>query len=217
MCSWLPRRLCRRKEFESLLGHLAHAAVVIRPGRLYLRQLFALLSSAPEPHHHIRLNLPVQADLVWWDFFLGHWNGVALFPPGEPLAHVHSNASGSFSCGAFDSDWAWFNTRWPLTWLEVDIAAKELVPLVIAAAMWGARWRGHHVLFHVDNIAVVTAVQSLNARDHLLCQLSISTLLILTFHLQPAMFRVFRMWRQMLFPIEMFHCSLLSFPRFPRQ
>ena len=169
--SWLPRRLCRRKEFESLLGHLAHAAVVIRPGRLYLRQLFALLSSAPEPHHHIRLNLPVRADLVWWDFFLGHWNGVALFPPGEPSVHVHSDASGSFGCGAFDSDWAWFNTRWPQTWLEVDIAAKELVPLVIAAAMWGARWRGHHVLFHVDNMAVVTTVQSLNARDRLLCQL----------------------------------------------
>ena len=29
MRSWLPRRSCRRKEFESLLGHLSHAAVVI--------------------------------------------------------------------------------------------------------------------------------------------------------------------------------------------
>ena len=171
VCTWLPRKSCTRREMESLLGHLSHAASVIRPGRLYLRQMFALLPLAPEPHHHIRLNLSARADLIWWDFFLQVWNGVALFPPGAPSVHMFSDASGSFGCGAFDPGRGWFSLRWPQQWSDVDIAVKELVPLVIAAALWGSRWRGCHVLFHVDNMAVTTSVQKLNARNPLLCQL----------------------------------------------
>ena len=168
--SWLPRKSCKRKEMESLLGHLSHAAMVVRPGRLYLRQLFALLPLAPGPHHHMRLNLSVRADLIWWGALLRDWNGVALFPLGTPSVHIFSDASGSFGCGAFDPRGARFSVHWPQHWCEVDIAVKELVPVVIAAALWGTEWRGCHVLFHVDNMAVVATVQRLDARDHLLGQ-----------------------------------------------
>ena len=48
---------------------------------------------------------------------------------------------------------------------------KELVPVVVAVAIWGASWAGRHILFHIDNLAVVMAVQKLNARDPLLCNL----------------------------------------------
>ena len=50
----------------------------------------------------------------------------------------------------------------------MEITVKELVPVVIAAAVWGAGWAGHHILFHIDNLAVVSVVQKLNARDALL-------------------------------------------------
>ena len=43
MQQWVGRRACTRKELESLLGHLSHAATVITQGRTFLRQLFALL------------------------------------------------------------------------------------------------------------------------------------------------------------------------------
>ena len=169
--SWLPRRSCRRREVESLLGHLSHAALVIRPGRLYLRQLFALLPLAPDPHHHIRLNLSARADLVWWDAVVRDWNGVSLFSSLTPSVQVFSDASGSFGCGAFDPSRAWFSVCWPRHWSGVNIAVKELVPVVLAAALWGAGWRGCHMLFHVDNMAVVASVQRLDAREYLLGQL----------------------------------------------
>ncbi len=35
------------------------------------------------------------------------------------------------------------------------IMVKELVPIVVAAAVWGARWSGHAVLAQSDNMAVV--------------------------------------------------------------
>ena len=69
-----------RREMESLIGHLSHAATVIRPGRLFLRPLFGLLPSVPKPFHYLRLNLSMQADLMWCDLFLRDWNGIALIP-----------------------------------------------------------------------------------------------------------------------------------------
>ena len=120
---------------ESLLGHLSDAAMVVCPGRLFLHQLFALLPTVPKPHHHIRLNRSVQADLHWWDFFLKFWNGISLFPPVSLSVNIYSDASGSCSCGAFDPDRGWFSTLWPPHWSQVEITVKELVPVIIAVAV----------------------------------------------------------------------------------
>ena len=40
-------------------------------------------------------------------------------------------------CGAFVASCGWFKVQWPASWLDVAIAQKELVPVVIAAAVWG--------------------------------------------------------------------------------
>ena len=168
---WRGRRTCTRKQMESLLGQLSHAATAVRPGRLFLRQLFRLLPSAPEPYHFIRLNVSVRADLSWWSFFLEEWNGISLFPQGPPTVHAYSDASGSLGCGALVPNGAWFIGQWPPHWACVDIAVKELVPVLLAAALWGPSWRGQHVLFHIDNMAVVQVVRNLNASNPLLCHL----------------------------------------------
>ena len=41
--SWLPRKWCYRRELESLIGHLHHAAKVVWPGRTFLRRMIDLL------------------------------------------------------------------------------------------------------------------------------------------------------------------------------
>ena len=48
---------------------------------------------------------------------------------------------------------------------------KELLPIVLAAILWGSHWAGRHILFHTDNLAVVKVVRNLNAVDPLLCNL----------------------------------------------
>ena len=132
---WLDRRSCTRCELESLTGHLAHAATVIRPGRIFLRPLFALIATAAKPHHYVHLNLSVRADLRWWLHFLQSWNGSSFFPPPLPSVHVYSDASGSFGCGAFSRPHGWFQLQWPPAWLSVNIATKEFVPVVMDAAL----------------------------------------------------------------------------------
>ena len=42
---------------------------------------------------------------------------------------------------------------------------KELVPVVLSCAMWGTRWTGQHVLFHIDNMAVVEALQKGSSKE----------------------------------------------------
>ena len=53
-----------------------------------------------------------------------------------PSVHVYSDASGGFVCGAL------FQLQWPESWREVGIAIKEMLPLVAAAALWGAEMVG---------------------------------------------------------------------------
>ena len=156
---WLDRWSCTHRELESLTGHLAHAAIVIRPGRIFLHPLFALIATAAKPHHYVHLNLSVQADLHWWLHLL------------LPSVHVYSDTSGSFGCGAFSRPHGWFQLQWPPSWLSVNIATKEFVPVVTAAALWGRLWAGAHVCFHVDNLAVVSILNKRSARDPLLSHL----------------------------------------------
>ena len=65
----------------------------------------------------------------------------------------------------------WFKLSWPQSWSAASISAKELVPTVVAAAIWGPHWSGSHVLFHCDNEAVVTVIQNRTAHETTLVQL----------------------------------------------
>ena len=57
----------------------------------------------------------------------------------------------------------WFQLEWSENWNRVHIAAKELVPIVIAAALWGPHWHGSCILFRTDNMAVVEVLRSHSA------------------------------------------------------
>ena len=92
------------------------------------------------------------ADLAWWNAFLRVWNGTSVAPPPEPTWTIVSDASGS-----------WGQPLVPLQeeWVNISIAPKELVPIVVATIYWV----GGHVRFLCDNSAVVMAVHCGTAKD----------------------------------------------------
>ena len=159
------KRTFTRRELESLLGHLSHAATVIKQGRTFLRTLFPLLHVVRAPHIHIRLNAGARADLLWWKVFL---QDCSFFPAVVPPIEVLSDASGTYGYGAFCVSYGWFQIQWPESWASIHIAAKELVPIVCAAAIWGTRSR---ICFRSDNMAVVEVLRSRTSRDDLLMHL----------------------------------------------
>lgn len=162
ICSWSRKKVCTKREILSLIGHLSHACKVIKPGRPFLRRLIELSTKAKKMHHHLRLNRATRSDLGWWKFFLDHWNGRGLMAALSKCPHditVTSDASGSWGCGAFCKK-LWFSMEWGDCWKDVHITIKELLPIIIASAIWGPEWIGRHILFQCDNAAVVAIVNS---------------------------------------------------------
>ena len=168
---WGDKKACTRRELESLVGLLNHACKVVRPGRTFLRRMIDLLTvtgsnTACRPHHHIRLNREFRADLAWWQLFLRSWNGVGLLGDYR-LRHGHeltSDASGTWGCGAWYGT-SWFQYPWSGRAQHLSIAVKELFPIVIAAAVWGHRWKGLSITSYCDNTAVVAVLNSRSCRD----------------------------------------------------
>ena len=180
---WEGKKSCTKRDLQSILGSLNHACKVIQPGRSLLRNMLELLHVAHAHHHHIRLNQQFQADICWWQVFAAEWNGVAIIPPPTPQPQVQctSDASSSWGCGAWHNS-HWFQLKWPQHTATWSIAAKELLPILLAAGTWGKNWKGALVLFQRDNQAVVAVLRSRYSHDstlmHLLRCLSESTVVL---------------------------------------
>ena len=109
--SWLQRKVCTKRELLSFLGHLHHAATVVRPGRIFTRSLINASKTVKHLHYHIRLNEMMRADIAWWAEFLPRWNGSCTFLSRSPSVTVTSDASGSWGCGAVVGT-EWFQDAW---------------------------------------------------------------------------------------------------------
>ena len=157
--SWHSRQSATKQELQSLIGHLSHAATVVQHGRTVLLRMIDLMKVAKLPHHHLRLSTEFRSDLHWWVSFLPKWNGKSLLRQPEPACTITSDASGSWGCSAFAADRSWFQLQWPASWSQFHIAANEMVPVVVALAMWGARWTSSSVMIRSDNMAVVSGNQ----------------------------------------------------------
>ena len=167
---WEPRKVCTRKDLESLIGLLNHACKVVRSGRSFLRRMLDLLHSQHRPPHSqvpIRLNQGFRSDLAWWQLFIQDWNGVSFLdpPPLLPRVVVTSDASGSWGCGAWHLQ-SWFQVPWDGRARHLSIAAKELVPIILACAVWGPSWWGHQVCCQCDNQVVTAALHARTSRDN---------------------------------------------------
>ena len=172
--SWRPRKCCKKRELLSLIGQLQHACRVVRSGRTFLRRMIDLSTVPRELDHWVRLNSAFHSDLQWWHLFLGDWNGTALCSSvvqQPPAGTITSDASGRWGCGAFTEDGEWFQFCWPASWADVHITAKELLPIVVACAVWGHNWRGATVRCLCDNAAVVAIVRSGTSKDPLVMHL----------------------------------------------
>ena len=92
------------------------------------------------------------------------WNGVAFLPNPQVGAAVVVDASGTKGCGAYTRKaLECFRLPWPASCSGTYIAAKELFPLVMAAAVWGKSWRRTLVQFWSDNQAVVAVLSTRSA------------------------------------------------------
>lgn len=130
--------------------------MVIRQGHTILRSLYDIQAATVSPYHHVHLNTSARVDLLWWEHFLHQWIGSMFYrQPAVPTVHIFTDASGSYGADGVWTPLSFFQVQWLSLWNATDIVIKELVPVVMAAALWG----GHWYRSHVDNEAVVVTLR----------------------------------------------------------
>ena len=119
-------------------------------------------------------NLEVRSDhRQWWNLFIEQCNGISKLwdiHSKNPELRVISDASGSWSCGAIWQN-EWCQLPCDARFKDEDIGVKELIPVVVAAVVWGHNWWGKTVEYMLDNEAVVAVLNSGYARDKSLMHL----------------------------------------------
>lgn len=171
---WRTRRRCKKRALLSLIGKLAHACKVITPGRIFLRRMIDTACTAKHLHHWIALKAEFRSDIEWWVAFLPRWNGRSMMDvhttTWQHTVSFTSDAAGKWGCGAVWQD-QWLQCPWGECWQEVNIAAKELLPIVLACAVWGPCWQHKKVQVHCDNWAVVQVLNHLTSKDSMMLHL----------------------------------------------
>ncbi len=165
-----PQSSGKKRDLLSLLGLLHHTASVVRPGRAFL---CSLIHAAVAVKSLITGSTSTaQREQTWLGGTHSSVCGVepALCLRQDPPLQLVSDASGAWGCGAFHGN-CWFQLQWPESWAAVSIVPKELVPIVVAATLWGPQWAGRHVQCLCDNATVVRAVNKGAARDPTLSHL----------------------------------------------
>ena len=98
LSSWSHKRSFYLRELT--IGTLQFACRVISPGRAFLQRIIQLTKGHTHPGQVIFLNNDFRKDVVMWQLFLSHWNGVSLFLPPysepSPQIHLFTDASGCF-------------------------------------------------------------------------------------------------------------------------
>ena len=98
-------------------------------------------------------------------------NGIGLAPSARvcSMPPLYTDASGSWGCGA---SWNqhWFQLKWDVRSQSLPIPVKEMLPIIISAAIWGPQWRAaKRITCCCDNAAVVAALSSRSCKvDHIM-------------------------------------------------
>ena len=70
---WLDKNKCSKKDLQSLLGRLQFVASCVRPGRVFIMWLLALLRQIPK-NGSVLIPEEARADLRWWRCFMEKYN-----------------------------------------------------------------------------------------------------------------------------------------------
>ena len=106
--------------------------------------------------------------------FLEEFNGICHIPDSVWLdsdtlcLYTDSSGSPELGCGCFlNGKWTFF--PWPKAWQSLrvmyDITFLEMVPVLLALALWGEELRGRNILLYIDNEALVSIINKQTCRS----------------------------------------------------
>ena len=145
----------------------------IPSSRSFLRRFYDLMLYAKRPCHRIRLSGEVKSDIQLWLKFIEKFNGQLFFPDrvwtSDEILKLFTDSSGSpdLGCGAYFAG-KWAQLRWPHSWKTTNLIKNmsflELVPVVLSIFLWVHLLGNKKVLFHIDNLALVSIVNKRSSK-----------------------------------------------------
>ena len=139
---WLTKRTATKTALQSLVGKLVFVSKCIRQSRVFIARILALLGKVRHNHHHANLTTEFRKDLVWWRRFLWEYNGVSMTNIAQWSSpdEVFSTDACLAGCGGV-CDGQYFHVVFPpfISAQTLDISSLELLTIVVALKLWGAR------------------------------------------------------------------------------
>ena len=159
---WKDKKMCSKRQLQSLLGHLLYIHKCVRPFRYFLNRRLQTLRSN-YGNASIKLDADFHRDPRWFDRFLPLYNGVSLYDHKTCDHQVHLNACLQGLGGV------WQNCVYHLPisygYKGLNIEHLEMVNILVALKVLCRQWARKRVLIHSDNQAVVCVLQLCRAKD----------------------------------------------------
>ena len=175
---FLMRSYISKRQLQSLLGKLLYVHRCVQAVRIFVNRLLNNLRRAT---CHIRLNADMKQDLSWFVQFLSKPNGKIMFDDARVKLDVFVDPSLS-GMGLYWDENVYAVSRHFLATQGLSITQLELLNVLIAFRTFARFWTGQWVKFHIDNKAVVFALNNGRIKDNYMQQVARSIWLLLATH-----------------------------------
>ena len=154
-------------QLQKVCGFLNFLGRCIIPGRAFTRRLYAYTANDKlKPHHHIRVNAEMRADLTMWLNFLQHptvfcrpFLDFSSFLVADEI-DMYSDASGKIGMGVLCGP-AWMYKLWNPEFIRKfrpSIEYLELYAVTAAVLTWIHQFKNRRIILFCDNQSVVNMI-----------------------------------------------------------
>ena len=160
------------KQLQKICGFLNFLGRAIVPGCTFTRRLYSFTSGGHKlmPHHHIRVNSEMKADLNMWLQFLNHPSAYACgfmdfsssLIADEIAMFSDASKKKLLGYGGICGN-SWLFGQWPTGFIEAEdpsIAYLELYALTATVLSWISRFANKRVILFCDNQSVVQMINT---------------------------------------------------------
>ena len=154
-------------QLQKICGFLNFLGKCVIPGRAFTRRLYTYTANDKlKPHHHIKINGEMRADLTMWLTFLQHPTVFSrpFLDFSKTLVadeiDMYSDASGRIGLGAV-CGCNWMTQTWPKEFLDKNkpsIEYLELYAVVAGVLRWIYQFKNRRIILFCDNKSVVDMI-----------------------------------------------------------
>ena len=159
---WQTKKICSKRQLQSLLGQLLYVHKCVRPSRIFLNRMLELLRQNYDAST-IKLTQAFRQDLRWFSRFLDKYNGVSMYNHTK-IDHVVELDACLDGLGGVWKNFV-YHLPIPRHYLGLTIVHLEMVNILVALKIFGPFWATKKVLVKCDNQAVVAVLTHSKTRD----------------------------------------------------